>query len=95
MILVKLTATDNSFIECGSNAMYLLNKQGFTFAGYDLSNIVIRNINLAGADLQSTILNGSVFQNLNMIGCNLQCAELMNVLWIDISTHELKLLFGH
>lgn len=76
MNLVKVTAVAQSLITCGSNAAYLLNKMGYTFANQNLSHIRLKEVPLQGAIFLRANLTGSIFERINITGADLQFANL-------------------
>ncbi|CAD8123466.1 unnamed protein product [Paramecium sonneborni] len=80
--LMQLTALDEQFIQCGSNALYLL---------VQMKN---QNTSLIGANFVKCNFSGSEFENVDIGGVNLNGALLLNYKWKGIKIQELNKIDG-
>ncbi|CAK72861.1 unnamed protein product (macronuclear) [Paramecium tetraurelia] len=93
--LVRLTAVDEKFIQCGSNILNLLVEMKVDLRDENFENIRIRDTSLVGGNFVRCNFNGSEFDNINISGINLNQAQLLNCIWKNIKIHELNKLDGH
>ncbi|CAD8193189.1 unnamed protein product [Paramecium octaurelia] len=93
--LVKLTAIDERYIQCGSNSFNLLIEMKVDLREQTFENIRIRDAILVGGNFERCNFNGSEFDNVDISGINLNEAQLYNCKWKNIKIHELNKLDGH
>ncbi|CAD8097742.1 unnamed protein product [Paramecium primaurelia] len=93
--LVRLTAIDKSFIQCGSNALNLLVDMKVDLQKQSFENIRIKNTSLIGANFVRCNFSGSEFNNVDLSGINLNGTQLFNCKWNKIRIHELNNFDGH
>ncbi|CAD8114850.1 unnamed protein product [Paramecium sonneborni] len=93
--LVQLTTLDEQFIQCGSNALYLLVQMKVDLTNKSFEDIRIKNTSLIGANFVKCNLSGSIFENVDISGVNLNSALLLNCKWKYMKINELNKLDGH
>ncbi|CAD8213886.1 unnamed protein product [Paramecium pentaurelia] len=85
--LVRLTALDQTFIQCGSNSLHLLVEMKVELGNQNFENIKVCNTSIVGANFVRCNLSGS--------GLNLNGAILFNCKWKNIKIQKLSILKGH
>ncbi|CAD8174775.1 unnamed protein product [Paramecium pentaurelia] len=95
LFLIRLTAFDQTLIQCGSNSLHLLVEMKVELGNQNFENIKVYNTSLVGANFVRCNLSGSQFENVDISGLNLNGAKLFNCKWKNIKIQMLNILKGH